>query len=121
MNNQASIAAAKEVFTRYLEEHGHRRTVERFSVLEEIYLLNDHFDVESLFMHMKGKGHRISRATLYNTIELLLDSELITRHQFGKNLEVTVAYVRSKRTDTQTAPYPIHEGDIVRTQVQWSF
>jgi Fur family ferric uptake transcriptional regulator len=35
---------------------------------------------------MKGKGHRISRATLYNTIELLLDSELITRHQFGKNL-----------------------------------
>ncbi|MFM2136161.1 MAG: hypothetical protein RL021_1561, partial [Bacteroidota bacterium] len=86
MSIEASIQSAKKVFTDYLERHGHRRTVERFSILEEIYLLNDHFDVESLFVHMKSKGHRISRATLYNTIDLLLDSELITRHQFGKNL-----------------------------------
>ncbi|MFM2206043.1 MAG: hypothetical protein RL213_18 [Bacteroidota bacterium] len=86
MSIEATLQSAKKVFTEYLEKHGHRRTVERFSVLEEIYLLDDHFDVESLFVHMKEKGHRISRATLYNTIELLLDSELITRHQFGKNL-----------------------------------
>lgn len=86
MTNQETIEAAKKVFTNYLEKHGHRRTNERFSVLEEIYLLNDHFDVESLFVHMKSKSYRISRATLYNTIELLLECDLITRHQFGKNL-----------------------------------
>jgi Fur family ferric uptake transcriptional regulator len=86
MSSAETINAAKQVFTGYLEKQGHRRTVERFAVLEEIYLLNDHFDVESLYIHMKTKGHRISRATLYNTIELLLDCDLITRHQFGKNL-----------------------------------
>jgi Fur family ferric uptake transcriptional regulator len=34
---------------------------------------------------MKNKKYRVSRATLYNTIELLLDSSLVRRHQFGNN------------------------------------
>jgi Fur family transcriptional regulator, ferric uptake regulator len=50
-----------------------------------VYNLNDHFDVESLFIHIKNKGYRISRATIYNTIELLLDCDLLSRHQFGQN------------------------------------
>mgnify|MGYP006202947645 FL=1 len=35
---------------------------------------------------MKNKNYRVSRATLYNTIELLLDCKLIRRHQFGQNI-----------------------------------
>jgi Fur family ferric uptake transcriptional regulator len=35
---------------------------------------------------MKNKNYRVSRATLYNTVELLLDSNLIIKHQFGKNI-----------------------------------
>ena len=34
---------------------------------------------------MKNKNYRVSRATLYNTIELLMDCELIKKHQFGQN------------------------------------
>ena len=34
---------------------------------------------------MKNKKYRVSRATLYNTIELLLESSLVRRHQFGNN------------------------------------
>ena len=34
---------------------------------------------------MKNKNYRVSRATLYNTIELLLDSKLVRKHQFGQN------------------------------------
>ncbi len=34
---------------------------------------------------MKNKNYRVSRATLYNTIELLLDSGLVRKHQFGQN------------------------------------
>jgi len=76
----------KKLFTEYLEQHGHRKTPERFAILDEVYSLDDHFDVDSLFTHMKKKKYRVSRATIYNTIELLLDCDLITRHQFGKNL-----------------------------------
>ena len=35
---------------------------------------------------MKNKNYRVSRATLYNTIELLLESNLVIKHQFGKNI-----------------------------------
>jgi Fur family ferric uptake transcriptional regulator len=35
---------------------------------------------------MKNKNYRVSRATLYNTIDLLLDCNLVTKHQFGKNI-----------------------------------
>ncbi|MBK6838693.1 MAG: transcriptional repressor [Bacteroidetes bacterium] len=76
----------RRLFTDYLERQGHRKTAERFAILDEVYLSNEHFDVDSLYMLMKSKGHHISRATIYNTIELLMDCELVTRHQFGKNL-----------------------------------
>lgn len=72
---------AINIFKDYLAKHKHRKTPERFAILEKIYAFEGHFDAETLFESMQNE-YRVSLATVYNTLDLLLESGLVIKHQF---------------------------------------
>lgn len=69
----------RERFVEYIRQKGMRRSAERFAVLDCVLRRPPHFKIEDLVSDFEGE-FRVSRATVYNTVELLLESGLLRRH-----------------------------------------
>jgi len=86
MDKQNVKETVKQIFTEYLNANGHRKTPERYAILDTIYSIEGHFGIDMLYSKMMNQENfRVSRATLYNTIILLIDAKLIIKHQFGNS------------------------------------
>ena len=58
----------RQIFTEYLRVNKHRKTPERYAILDAIYSIDGHFDIDTLYSQMMNEEKfRVSRATLYNT------------------------------------------------------
>jgi len=92
MDNKNIKETVKKVFNEYLSANRHRKTPERFAILDAIYSIEGHFTVDMLQEMMEESNFRVSRATLYNTILLLMDSQLVVRLQFGNSSQYEKLY-----------------------------
>lgn len=79
---KAIIDKAKKEFEVFLDENKYRKTSERFLILEELYKLEEHIDVDNFFLAMRNNNYSLSRATIYNTLDLLVEAGLAVKHQF---------------------------------------
>lgn len=77
---------AKEVFTEFLKNGKNRITPERFEVMEAALNYEGHFGADDLYIVMKNLKSTVSRATVYKTLELLVQCELISKRNFGDKL-----------------------------------
>jgi Fur family ferric uptake transcriptional regulator len=79
--------SAHETLTRYLKSSGkHRTTPERYAVLDAVLQSQGHFNAESLYYRMISNGVKISKATVYNTLELLLECGLVSKYRFAESI-----------------------------------
>lgn len=67
------------VFRRKLKAEGAKYTPERARVLDAIIMLDGLFDADMIIDALKADGHRVSKATVYRTIKLLLDAGVVQR------------------------------------------
>lgn len=74
---------AEEKFQNFLKREKHRITPERFEVMDFALDYEGHFGADELFISMKNEKSNISRATIYNTLELLAACELLAKRNFG--------------------------------------
>lgn len=72
-----------DIFQNFLKKRGYRSTPERALILKEIYAAAGHFDADELFIKLKQKGVNVSRATVYNTLDLLVECNLVSQNSFG--------------------------------------
>ena len=74
----------KEQFLAYLRDAGHRVTSERLALFDEIFAQHGHLDADELLRSMRERGLKISRATVYRNLDLLVEGGLVRRERLGE-------------------------------------
>ena len=85
MDNSRILDNVNQIFTDYLTANNCRKTQERYAILNLIYSDHRHFDMDSIAEALTKQNFRVSRATLYNTMQILIECNLVLKHQFGQN------------------------------------
>jgi Fur family ferric uptake transcriptional regulator len=73
-----------ETFKKYLASENLKLTPQRAAILDTIFAARGHFDADDLFFALRKDGKRISKATVYRTLELLTGAGLIRQVDFGR-------------------------------------
>lgn len=79
---RVDVEKLKLEFAEYLKKQKYRNTLERYLVLDSIVEIDDHFSADELFLHMRQKNVKVSRATIYSTLDLLTKCNILMKHRF---------------------------------------
>jgi Fur family ferric uptake transcriptional regulator len=92
-NKESVISAVERILDNYLEMNNHRKTLERYTILRAVYGIHGHFTLEDLSAKLiKEMNFHVSRATLYNTLNLFMALRLVIRHRFQGTTKYEACY-----------------------------
>ena len=90
---ESIIDAVERILDNYLEMNNHRKTPERYTILKAIYSIHGHFTLDELNEKLTSElNFPVSRATLYNTLNLFLELRLVIRHRFQGSTKYEACY-----------------------------
>ncbi len=72
-------------FREFIATRGLRMTRERIEILDAILAAGDHFDAEKLYLDLRVRESLVSRATVYRTLDLLVQCGLVDRSRFASD------------------------------------
>jgi Fur family ferric uptake transcriptional regulator len=85
--------AVERILDNYLEMNNHRKTPERYAILNAVYSTNGHFSLDELGKKLAVEyKFPVSRATLYNTLNLFMELRLVIRHRFQGSTKYEACY-----------------------------
>jgi Fur family ferric uptake transcriptional regulator len=82
--DKAEGAALVERFRRHLREHHQPVTRQRDLVAQVVFRSDDHLSVDGIRRELKEQGEQVGIATVYRTLDLLVESGLVRAHEFGE-------------------------------------
>ena len=90
---ESVIVAVERLLDNYLEMNNHRKTPERYTILRAIYSINGHITLDDLKARLAQEmDFPVSRATLYNTLNLFMSLRLVVRHRFQGTTKYEACY-----------------------------
>ena len=93
---EAVIKSVTRILDNYLEVTHHRKTPERYTILRAIYANKGHFTLDELKEQLAEKyDFPVSRATLYNTLNLFMEIRLVMRHRLQGSTKYEAYYGNS--------------------------
>lgn len=82
MIDDKSKIIARAALLDYLKSRHLRRTPERFAILDKVCEMSKHFSIDTLYRAVEADGYHVSRATIYNTMDLLTQAGIVHIHRF---------------------------------------
>lgn len=89
----------EKFFVQYLRDNNLKVTKERLMLVDELFNSGGHLDADSLLFQLRDQGKRVSRATIYRTLDLLVQCGLARKSRLGREHYVYERVTPGKRHD----------------------
>lgn len=90
-------SAVRQILTDYLEVNNHRKTPERYAVLDAIYSIKGLFTMEELGSYLKKNSFQVCRATLYNSMRLFIELQLVKKFYLKNETVYEAVYLNKNQ------------------------